>query len=79
MEKIGPLAAEYHYTKGLDYRKNKDKQSQKLATNEFMSAQEFVPSYKNSIKLYEEARAAAIITLLIRPFEGKQNLVTYIR
>ncbi len=79
LEKIGPLAAEYHYTKGLDYRKNKDKQSQKLAANEFMYAQEFVPSYKNSIKLYEEARAAAIITLLIRPFEGKQNLVTYIR
>ena len=34
---------------------------------------------KIPIKLYEEARAAAIITLLIRPFEGKQNLVTYIR
>ena len=79
LNRLGPLAAEYHYKRGLDYRKKRDKQSQKNAANEFMSAQEFVSSYKNSKQMYEEARAAALITLLIRPFEGKQNLVNYIR
>ena len=79
LNRLGLLAAEYHYKRGLEYRKKRDKQSQKNAANEFMSAQEFVSSYKNSKQMYEEARAAALITLLIRPFEGKQNLVNYIR
>ena len=79
LNRLSPLAAEYHYKRGLEYRKKRDKQSQKNAANEFMSAQEFVSSYKNSKQMYEEARAAALITLLIRPFEGKQNLVNYIR
>ena len=79
LNRLGPLSAEYHYKRGLEYRKKRDKQSQKNAANEFMLAQEFVPSYKNSKQMYEEARAAALITLLIRPFEGKQNLVNYIR
>ena len=76
---IGPLAAEYKYKKGLELRKKKDKENQKMAAKAFQSAQEFVPNYKNSKELYDETRAAALLTLLILPFEGNRNLVNYIR
>ena len=79
LNRIGPLAAEYDYKRGLEYRKEKDKESQKIAAKAFKSAQQFVPNYKNSKELYDEARAAATITLLIRPFKGNRNLVDYIR
>ena len=79
LNRIGPLAAEYDYKRGLEYRKEKDKESQKIAAKAFKSAQQFVPNYKNSKELYDETRAAALITLLILPFEGNHNLVDYIR
>jgi len=79
LNRIGPLAAEYDYKRGLEYRKEKDKESQKTAAKAFKSAQQFVPNYKNSKELYDETRAAALITLLILPFEGDHNLVDYIR
>ena len=79
LNRIRPLAADYHYTKGLEYREDKGKESQKSAAKAFKSAQQFVPNYKNSKELYDETRAAATITLLIRPFKGNRNLVDYIR
>ena len=79
LDRIGPLAAEYDYNKGLEYRKKKDKESQKIAAKAFKSAQQFVPNYKNSKELYDETRASALLTLLILPFDGKNNLVNYIR
>jgi len=79
LNSIRPLAADYHYTKGLEYREDKGKESQKSAAKAFKSAQQFVPNYKNSKELYDETRAAATITLLIRPFKGNRNLVDYIR
>ena len=79
LNRIRPLAADYHYTQGLEYRENKGKESQKSAAKAFKSAQQFVPKYKNSKELYDETRAAATITLLIRPFKGNRNLVDYIR
>ena len=79
LNRIRPLAADYHYTQGLEYRENKGKESQKSAAKAFKFAQQFVPNYKNSKELYDETRAAATITLLIRPFKGNRNLVDYIR
>ena len=79
LNRIGPLAAEYDYKKGLEYRKKKDKESQKNAAKAFKSAYQFVPNYKNSKELYDETRAAALMTLLILPFDGNNNLVNYIR
>jgi len=79
LNRIRPLAADYHYTRGLEYREHKGKESQKSAAKAFKSAQQFVPNYKNSKELYDETRAAATITLLIRPFKGNRNLVDYIR
>ena len=79
LKRIGPLAAEYIYNKGLKYRRQKGKKSQKNAAKAFKSAQQFVPNYKDSKKLYAEARKAALITLLILPFNGDNDLVNYIR
>ena len=79
LNRIAPLAAEYDYQKGLEYRKKKDKESQKNAAKAFKSAHQFVPNYKNSKELYDETRAAALMTLLILPFDGNNNLVNYIR
>jgi hypothetical protein len=79
LNRIRPLAADYHYTRGLEYREDKGKESQKSAAKAFKSAQQFVPNYINSKELYDETRAAATITLLIRPFKGNRNLVDYIR
>ena len=79
LNRIAPLAAEYDYKKGLEYRKRKDKESQKVAAKAFKSAHQFVPNYKNSKELYDETRAAALMTLLILPFDGNNNLVNYIR
>ena len=79
LNRIRPLAADYHYARGLEYREDKGKESQKSAAKAFKSAQEFVPKYKNSKELYDETRAAATITLLIRPFKGNRNLVDNIR
>ena len=45
----------------------------------FKEAQKFVENYKNSEELYTEARAEALTTLLILPFEGNNVLANYIR
>ena len=79
LDKIRPLAADYHYARGLEYREDKKKESQKSAAKEFKLAQQFLPNYENTKELYDETRAAATITLLIRPFKGNRNLVNYIR
>jgi hypothetical protein len=77
--KARPLAADYHYTMGMKYRDDISKKSQKEAAINFKLAQQFVANYKNAQELYEETRAAATITLLIRPFSGNNNLASFIR
>ena len=79
LNRIRPLAADYHYVRGLEYREVKGKESQKSAAKEFKLVQKFLPNYENTKELYDETRAAATITLLIRPFKGNRNLVDYIR
>jgi len=79
LKKISPLAADYEYKKGLEHRKKKDKENQKIAAKAFRSAQQFMPNFKNSKALYDETRSAALLTLLILPIEGNKNLVNYIR
>ena len=79
LKKISPLAADYQYKKGLEHRKKKDKENQKIAAKAFRSAQQFMPNFKNSKALYDETRSAALLTLLILPIEGNKNLVNYIR
>ena len=79
LNRVSPLAAEYAYNEGLFYRSKKDKKNQKMAAKAFKSAQNFVPNYKNSTELYNEARKAALITLMVIPFNGDNDLVNYIR
>ena len=79
LKKARPLAADYHYTMGMKYREDIAKKSQKEAAINFKLAQQFVANYKNAQELYEETRAAATITLLIRPFSGNNNLASFIR
>ena len=79
LERIRPLAAEFYYARGMEYVQNKNKESQKSAARSFKSAMEFISDYKNAKELYNESRSAALITLLILPFEGDDNLVDYIR
>ena len=79
LKKARPLAADYHYTTGMKYRDDISKKSQKEAAINFKLAQQFVANYKNAQELYEETRAAATITLLIRPFSGNNNLASFIR
>ena len=79
LKKARPLAADYHYTMGMKYRDDISKKSQKEAAINFKLAQQFVFNYKNAKELYEETRAAATITLLIRPFSGNNNLASFIR
>ena len=79
LKKARPLAADYHYTMGMKYRDDISKKSQKEAAINFKLAQQFVANYKNAQELYEETRAAATITLLIRPFSGNNNLASFIR
>ena len=79
LKKARPLAADYHYTEGMKYREDIAKKSQKEAAINFKLAQKFVANYKNAQELYEETRAAATITLLIRPFSGNNNLASFIR
>ncbi|HJL58166.1 MAG: hypothetical protein HVK46_04575 [Pelagibacteraceae bacterium] len=79
LKKSRPLAADYHYTMGMKYQDDISKKSQKKAAINFKLAQKFVANYKNAQELYEETRAAATITLLIRPFNGNINLTSFIR
>lgn len=79
LKEISPLAADYEYNKGLEHRRKKDKENQKIAAKAFKSAQQFMHNYKNSKALYDETRSAALLTLLVLPFEGNKNLVNYIR
>lgn len=79
LKKARPLAADYHYTLGMKYRDDISKKSQKEAAISFKLAQKFVANYKNAQQLYEETRAAATITLLIRPFSGNMNVASFIR
>ena len=74
-----PLAADYHYMKALDYKENQSKASQKEAAINFKLAIKYVPGYLNAQELYVESRESATITLLIRPFDGKKNIASYIR
>ncbi len=74
-----PRAADYHYTKGMDYREDITKQSQKQAAINFKLALKYVPGYMNAQELYEETKAAATFTLLIRPFDGPQSITGFIR
>ena len=79
LERIRPLAAEFYYAEGLEYGRVKNKESQKLAAKAFKLSMQFDSDFKNSNELYNKARSAALITLLVLPFEGDDNLVDYIR
>ena len=74
-----PRAADYHYTKGMDYREDIAKQSQKQAAINFKLALKYMPGYMNAQELYEETKAAGTFTLLIMPFDGPDNITGFIR
>ena len=73
------LAADYHYTLGMNFRDEASKGEQKSAAINFKLSLKFVPNYMNAQALYEEARAAATFTLLISRFKGDNNITEYLR
>lgn len=65
-------AAEYHYQIALQKaRQSDDPDEQKEASKEFKIAMDFVPNYKDSASLYEQARKKAVKRIAIVPFENK--------
>lgn len=73
------LAADYHYSLGLKFQDEIDKESQKQAAINFRLSQKYIPSYLNSKELYEKAKSNATFTLLIKEFDGNRKYSSYIR
>ncbi len=67
-------AAEVHYQAGVRLsKKATDVDTQKLAAKEFKAASHFVPSYKDSDQLYEQAHNQGIKRIAVIPFVDKSN------
>lgn len=71
------LAAEQHYQIGNGLLKQNDIEKQKLAAKEFKTANIYVPDYKDSRTLYEQAKKQAIKRIAIIPFENKSGKNQY--
>lgn len=74
-----PRAADYHYTLGLKFQDEADKENQKKAAINFRLSQNYIPGYLDSNELYERAKRNATYTLLIREFDGNRKYSSYIR
>ena len=72
-------AADYHYTLGLKFQDEADKENQKKAAINFRLSQNYIPDYLNSNELYQRAKRNATYTLLIREFDGNRKYSSYIR
>ncbi|MFK5880460.1 MAG: CsgG/HfaB family protein [Flavobacteriaceae bacterium] len=66
-------AAEMHYAKGLDLMKNDDRESYKKAAKSFKKAKNYIPNYKQSLDLYEEARKNGTTRIAIFAFDNKSG------
>ena len=73
------LAADYHYTLGLKFQDEADKENQKKAAINFRLSQNYIYDYLDSKELYERAKRNATYTLLIREFDGNRKYCSYIR
>ena len=72
-------AADYHYTLGLKFQDEADKENQKKAAINFRLSQNYIYDYLDSQELYKKARKNATFTLLIREFDGNSKYSSYIR
>jgi len=72
-------AADYHYSLGLQFQDEADKETQKKAAINFRLSQKYIPDYLDSKELYKKARKNATFTLLIREFDGNRKYSSYIR
>ena len=72
-------AADYHYSLGLKFQDEADKETQKKAAINFRLSQNYIPDYLDSKELYKKARKNATFTLLIREFDGNRKYSSYIR
>jgi hypothetical protein len=79
LKEAKPLAADYHYTLGLNYREEASKDDQKSAAINFKLALQYVQNYMNAQEFYEEAKANATFILLISSFKGDRNITEYLR
>lgn len=70
-------AAEEHYSKGLMLMKNGDLESSKNAAKEFKIAKNYIPNYKQSSELYEEARKNGTTRLAIFAFDNKSGTMNF--
>ncbi len=73
------LAADYHYSLGLKFQDEADKENQKKAAINFRLSQNYIYDYLDSKELYERAKRNATYTLLIREFDGNSKYSSYIR
>ena len=65
------MAAETHYNEGMTLSSSKDLKIKKQAAKEFKMALDFVAGYKDASQKYEEMRQAAILRMVMMPFEDK--------
>lgn len=67
-------SAEYYYKEALHLsRISPDRDTQKKAALTFKEAQKYVPGYKDSELLYEDARRKAVLRIAVLAFEDKSG------
>jgi uncharacterized membrane protein YgcG len=60
-------AAEEHYAAGITAMQERNREKAKQAYNYFKTADQFVPGYKDVVRMMEEARWAATVKILVEP------------
>ncbi len=70
-------AAEQHYANGLRLNQIGDRDSYKKAAKEFKMAKTFVPNYKESQALYEQARKDGTTRIAIFAFDNKSGTTRF--
>ena len=70
-------AAEQHYANGLKLYNIGDRENYKKAAKEFKKAKKFIPNYKESEKLYEEARKKGTTRIAIFAFDNKSGTTIF--
>lgn len=71
------MAADMHYKRGVDLTNRTDRDSQKSAAKEFKDAENYVPNFKDSRILYDEARKKGTTRVAILPFDNVSGVTQY--
>ncbi|MEL6675506.1 MAG: hypothetical protein AAFR61_25085, partial [Bacteroidota bacterium] len=73
LQKRKEEAAEMHYQQALNHKTKEGIHRQRAAAREFTQAQYFAAAYKDASTLYEEARKAGTIKVLVLPYQNRSG------